>query len=209
MAFKHMALAMNSLVGDPLAKLLLIALADRADKETNQCWPSYARLCQDTEMSMATITRKLSYLEEHSFIYRTKRKNTSTLYTLRVSNTDADVERSDTHTEHSSTLPVSIEPTNVNLPIEPIKELTVMYDCDFDDFWSVYPRKIAKSTARRAYDSAMKKATADEVLSAVKIFSANSRSTEKQYIPHPSTWLNGERWLDDVADETWGGLNEL
>jgi hypothetical protein len=55
----------------------------------------------------------------------------------------------------------------------------------------------------------MKKATADEVLSAVKIFSANSRSTEKQYIPHPSTWLNGERWLDDVADETWGGLNEL
>ena len=104
---------------------------------------------------------------------------------------------------------MSIEPTNVNLPIEPIKELTVMYDCDFDDFWSVYPRKIAKSTARRAYDSAMKKATADEVLSAVKIFSANSRSTEKQYIPHPSTWLNGERWLDDVADETWGGLNEL
>ena len=187
MAFKHMALAMNSLVGDPLAKLLLIALADRADKETNQCWPSYARLCQDTEMSMATITRKLSYLEEHSFIYRTKRKNTSTL----------------------STLPVSIEPTNVNLPIEPIKELTVMYDCDFDDFWSVYPRKIAKNTARRAYDSAMKKATADEVLSAVQIFSANSRSTEKQYIPHPSTWLNGERWLDDVADETWGGLNEL
>ena len=209
MAFKHMALAMNSLVGDPLAKLLLIALADRADKETNQCWPSYARLCQDTEMSMATITRKLSYLEEHSFIYRTKRKNTSTLYTLRVSTTDAHVERSDTHTEHSSTLPVSIEPINDNLPMKPTNRIIVMNEFNFDDFWHVYPRKIAKNAARRAYDSALKKVTADEILSAVKIFSANSRSTEKQYIPHPSTWLNGERWLDDVADETWGGLNEL
>lgn len=209
MAFKHMALAMSSKVGDPLAKLLLIALADRADKETNQCWPSYARLCADTEMSMATVTRKLSYLEEHSFIYRQKRKNMSTLYTLRVSTPDAHVERRDNHTEHSSTLPVSIEPINDNLPIEPTNRIIVMNEFNFDDFWHVYPRKIAKNAARRAYDSALKKVTADEILSAVKIFSANSRSTEKQYIPHPSTWLNGERWLDDVADETWGNLNEL
>jgi len=84
-----------------------------------------------------------------------------------------------------------------------------MNEFNFDDFWHVYPRKIAKNAARRAYDSALKKVTADEILSAVKIFSANSRSTEKQYIPHPSTWLNGERWLDDVTDETWGNLNEL
>jgi hypothetical protein len=39
--------------------------------------------------------------------------------------------------------------------------------------------------------------------------------TEKQYIPHPSTWLNGERWEDDLESEkaetkkTIGWLNEL
>ena len=82
MSFKHMAWAFNAHVGDPMAKLLLLALADRADKETGQCYPSLARLCQDTEMSMATVTRRLIFLEENKFIIRTQRDRTSTLYTL-------------------------------------------------------------------------------------------------------------------------------
>jgi len=45
MSFRHMAWAMETKIGDPLAKLLLVALADRADKDTGQCWPSLARLC--------------------------------------------------------------------------------------------------------------------------------------------------------------------
>ena len=29
-----------------------------------------------------------------------------------------------------------------------------------------------------------------------------SKGTEQQYIPYPATWLNGEKWNDEVVDET-------
>ena len=78
---------MHSKIGDPLAKLLLIALADRADKDTGQCWPSIARLCEDTEMSRASVTRRLIKLEEQGLIKRQHRDQKSTLYTRSLTET--------------------------------------------------------------------------------------------------------------------------
>jgi hypothetical protein len=37
-------------------------------------------------------------------------------------------------------------------------------------------------------------------MAAVILFSAAMEGKEKQYIPHPTTWLNGERWEDDIED---------
>ena len=38
------------------------------------------------------------------------------------------------------------------------------------------------------------------IMDAVKKFSIAVEGKEKQYIPHPTTWLNGERWDDDIED---------
>lgn len=200
MSFKHIAWAMHIHVGDPMAKLLLIALADRADKESNQCWPSLARLCADTEMSMATVTRRLNYLEENGFIRRNKRDQTSTLYTLSLT------ERPLSLTETPPSLPQSVEPINDNLSKNHSNN---MVNDEFEKFWEHYPKKVGKGQARLAFKSAIKKATLDELVLSVKSFSAIASKTEKQFIPHASTWLNGERWLDESTDETWGNLDDL
>lgn len=190
-----------------MAKLLLIALADRADKETHQCWPSLARLSQDTELSSATIKRKLNYLEERGFILRIKRDQTSTLYTLALSDLSGWLTQSHgvAHTEPGGRLTVSHEPISNNLSEEPI------YNIHFEEWWSVYPKKKGKGQARMAYKSALKKATHDELMSAVRLFAEATKATDQQFIPHGSTWLNGERWLDDDLSTNggWGNLDDL
>ena len=191
-----MAWAMEVRVSDPLAKLLLVALADRADKETGQCWPSLARLCTDTEMSMATVTRRLHYLEEKQFIHREQRDKKSTLYTLLLRETPLSL------SERPPSLTQRDEPIIDNLS----ENLSITINHDFEEFWSVYPRKVGKGQARNAFKSAMKKATKDELVAAVNRFAEEQRSNEQQFIPHATTWLNGERWLDESGATTWGDI---
>lgn len=195
MSFRHMAWAMETKIGDPLAKLLLVALADRADKDTGQCWPSLARLCEDTEMSMATVTRRLHYLEEQRFIQREQRDQKSTLYTLSLT------ERPLSLSERTPSLSQRDEPITMNLS-ENNKNMLI----DFEEFWQVYPRKVGKGQARLAFKTALRKATKDELVSAASAYAESVRSTEQNFIPHASTWLNGERWLDQTTQSVWGDI---
>lgn len=67
----------------PAMKLLLIALADRAD-EAGICWPSRDDLRLRTGLSLSSITRTARALEAAQFIQRKQRRDTSTLYRLNV-----------------------------------------------------------------------------------------------------------------------------
>jgi len=72
----------------------------------------------------------------------------------------------------------------------------------FDEFWSLYPRKIAKATARKAWA----KLSAEQQLMAAKAIDTHcqywsAKETELEYIPHPATWLNNERWEDELVIE--------
>ncbi len=70
---------------------------------------------------------------------------------------------------------------------------------DFDEFWACYPRKVAKGAARRAFAKALKIASMEEILEGVARYRQEIRqkSTEPQFICHPATWLNQERWADE------------
>jgi predicted transcriptional regulator len=59
----------------------------------------------------------------------------------------------------------------------------------FDEFWNLYPKKIAKADALRAWKAATKKKTADELLKLTKAY-AEGKLPEIKYIPYPASWLN-------------------
>lgn len=202
MAFQYVAAALQLRVGDPYSKLLLLAIADRADKETGQCWPSLARLAEDTHLSVATIKRKLTYLEERGFITRTQRDQQSTLYTLAHPELRGWLTLSQgvAHSELGGRLTVSHEPISKNLSENNIY---------FEEFWAVYPRKTGKGQARKAFEGALKKATVAELMDGLQKFVSVSHGTETRFIAHASTWLNGERWLDEYEAGWEDALNEL
>ena len=69
----------------------------------------------------------------------------------------------------------------------------------FDQFWSVYPRKVAKAHARKMWDR-LSTEQQQRALAAIETHVAYWKSidTDKQFIPHPGSWLNGERFEDEI-----------
>ena len=68
----------------------------------------------------------------------------------------------------------------------------------FDQLWSLYPRKVGKGQARKAFKAASKKADFYDLLPKLMDYVQTLEGKDKQYIPHLATWLNGERWEDEV-----------
>lgn len=70
----------------------------------------------------------------------------------------------------------------------------------FDEFWKIYPRKTAKGAARVAYFKALTKTTHLTLMCAASEL-ADHIGREDKFTPHASTWLNQERWEDELINE--------
>jgi hypothetical protein len=68
---------------------------------------------------------------------------------------------------------------------------------EFDGFWAAYPRKVGKPKARLAYAAARKRASLEEIAAGLRAQLPDMRVREPGFIPHPTTWLNQDRWADD------------
>ena len=73
----------------------------------------------------------------------------------------------------------------------------------FEAWWSFYPRRVGKGSARQAFKRARGSVSLDELNAATKRFAQQvaELGTEERFIPHPATWLNGERWADGGAQQ--------
>ena len=118
-----MARAIKADIPDCYAKWLMVVLADHANEDTHECWPSLARLSDRTQMSVPTITRKLNWLEEQGLVTRVRGSNQrSTLYTIfpiaesntTVAHSKSTVAEGNTNlSDKLSTKGLSISPQNV------------------------------------------------------------------------------------------------
>jgi hypothetical protein len=86
------------------------------------------------------------------------------------------------------------EPQPGNHSQEPQLTLDVVEADHFAEFWTVYPRKVGKVAARKAWTSATKRVNPDKIIAAVREYPFRDDLT---YVPHPASWLNGGRWEDD------------
>lgn len=86
-------------------------------------------------------------------------------------------------------------------------------DAEFAAWYAAWPKKVAKGSAQRAYRAARRQhaVTAAELLDAVGPVRArwDRAPGERTYIPYPATWLNGERWLDDLAESPHLGTGKV
>ncbi|AIN58736.1 hypothetical protein [Pseudomonas soli] len=71
----------------------------------------------------------------------------------------------------------------------------------FVRFWKLYPRKVGKANAEKAWSKLKVDADLFErMTSALAAWAASPDWTKDggQFIPHPATWLNGKRWDDEL-----------
>lgn len=71
-----------------------------------------------------------------------------------------------------------------------------------DEFWSIYPNKIAKANAVKSWNKLSAGERRLAILAIKKQIEANHFMGHdgKSYIPHPTTWLNQKRWEDEVKE---------
>jgi hypothetical protein len=71
----------------------------------------------------------------------------------------------------------------------------------FDLFWAAYPRKVSKPVALKAW---LKVSPPPELVAMILVaLGVHTRSEQwtkdgGQFIPHPATWLNQQRWEDEI-----------
>ena len=78
----------------------------------------------------------------------------------------------------------------------------------FDRFWAAYPKKKNKDAARKAWRKLNPDLELCRVMAAALERDKQSREWLKEngdFIPHPSTWLNGRRWEDEHNEAPGGG----
>jgi len=76
------------------------------------------------------------------------------------------------------------------------KDLTISDDHSFTEFWSMWPRSEGKAAARKAWTKAVKIIDPTPLLVLVRAYVTHPNRPAGEFIPHASTWLNGERWND-------------
>lgn len=100
----------------------------------------------------------------------------------------------------------SLIPDSLNLIPDPLITLTPPASPSADlfaKFWRLYPNKKGKTAAEKAWT---KLRVSDDLFTLItqglakQCVSAAWVKDGGQFIPHPSTWLNGKRWEDEIHD---------
>jgi hypothetical protein len=81
----------------------------------------------------------------------------------------------------------------------------------FEKFWEEIPTRIGKGSAWRAWLAALKRgASVAEIMAGIEKYRRyeSRRAGQAGYRPlHPATWLNQDRWADELPD-LFGGVNQ-
>lgn len=170
-----------------------------------------------------TLWRRLQLIEKlgNLSIQTSNRFSMITLCTYEIYNPpESETVQPGVH-EVSSRCPAGVQPVSTEKKLKKDKKLkndkedkgrASPYSDAFTVWWDVYPRKAGKLKAAKAYEAAASRIKAERscdpldaygrLLDAVVEFAASDKGRgDKQFIPHPTTWLNEGRYDDDP--EAW------
>jgi len=95
--------------------------------------------------------------------------------------------------------PVSDNPDNKKTIYkeEQSKELPrTSFEEDFEEFWRLYPRKVEKIDARKAFEKAYTE-HGDVIMDGVRRLSKEPNLPPLQFIPYPASWLRAGGWTNE------------
>lgn len=188
MSIEHLNKALKIQGLKPTEKFILVILANYSD-EQGSCYPSYGHIAEmiglQTNKSVKIAIKKFVTLGllriEHRYL--DNGGYTSNRYHLTLGGVAED---------HR----VVVEPSHGSHKTTNTKDYTKEeYIDQFNKFWSIYPRKIGKKKSYKIFTKYDEKHY-KKILYGTHRFAEQSKQTEDKFIPHPSTWLNGERWMD-------------
>lgn len=175
-------------------------LARYADNATHEAFPRRALIAQGAKCSPRSVDRAIDELIAVKALSKRARRDDkgqqSNVYKLHRVPSDIKLPPSSAVTSPlvSADYPPSSAVTTITIPNELDPE-NYRKSESFNAFWAEYPRKADKARARRAWNKLSQKKERAAIAGA-KSLAADPNLPPVAYIPHPATWLNGERWED-------------
>ena len=84
------------------------------------------------------------------------------------------------------TKPIEEHPQQKNIDIEQV----------FNQFWSVYPKKVDKPLAKRSFEKALKRASLEVIMDGAERY-RDDPNRDSEFTKNPSTWLNADAWENE------------
>lgn len=180
--------------------LLHLALADFANDE-GICWPSVRTLAKKSRCSEQWVRKGIRRMIEDEFVEVMEQgigRGNANRYRLRPLSKKDETQMRDsekgatTEDERGNSERSESYIGNRHEPSSSIIEA-------FEAFWRAYPRKVGKGKARQAFAKIMTRKDAPslhDLLASIEAY--RSSISEPRFIAHPTSWLNGERWLDEI-----------
>lgn len=154
--------------------------------------------CHDDYMERGVLTshgikRRHDEVQQLRNKYRKKKEKQTTEEVLSGENAVDNSEKTGEETPESK-----VNKTKVNKKERKVNKKET--PPQFEEFWNVYPKKVSRQDAIKAWNGKIVKAgiePADIIMAASNYRTyVEDRGTELQYILYPSTFINGERWKD-------------
>lgn len=195
MSVEMISLVLNYSRSQGRAKVVLIGIANHHGD--NGAWPSIATLAKYANSSERSVKRDIKYLQDLGELVvephggEGKSQYKTNKYWISISGVTDGAIRGDRVGKPGVTILAHKTSINPNITIY----------AHFEEFWSIYPRKVSKRAALKAYESAVVRGTHDDILAGAIRYANDRNLPAVEFIPHPSTWLNGDRWLDGALPE--------
>ena len=191
------------------AEKLMYAEISALAQSNGCCWAKTKYFCDLFDVADSTVRRWITELQKYGYIWTeivTKNGMVSGRRIYLTCSLPASAQKSADVRPKMSAPPAqksadknNTSISNNNTPPTP-PEGGSATDELFDQFWHEYPKKADKQKARRAWKKI--KHVEKQFPAIMNALQSQKQSVQwtkdkGQYIPLPSTWLNGERWTDE------------
>ncbi len=176
-----------------LDKVILTEI-DSLDNGERGCYASNRHIADFCQCSETKVSTAISKLIKYGYIYVQKFDGRQRELKSRLSNFER--QTSKICKADIKDLKESNTNNNTSNNTESINNIST----EFETLWKLYPRKLGKPKALKAYEKARKKGTTfEKVEQGLKAYckQIEVQKTATEYIKHGSTWFNGECWNDE------------
>ena len=184
------------------AAKVVYCVLHRYANSNGKCFPSRKSIAGKANVGLSTVDRAIDELIALGAVTVRRRTSetgspTSNEYTVILNRPLSNMNRPPIENEQTPLFKSdNLTKAILNQSQEPISSSSP--DDGFNEFWDLYPRKVGKGAARKAWRAALRKSSREDILAGVTLYAILRRDQDPQFTAHPATWLNGERWVDET-----------
>lgn len=178
---------------NPMAQAVYLWLCSHANQD-GECFPSKALLAKEAGIGIRSVPTAVAQLEKAGIVLKESRPgdkgNSTNLYTVIIGGVQ------DVHWGGAPHARPGVQ--DVHAELYPLSNSNPS-NYPFEVFWSMYPKKAEKKKAEASWSRLPEKTR--EMIMADLPKRKESDSWKRGYVLNPMTYLNGERWNDEIISK--------